>query len=78
VEVIVPCQAVRSFPHAASFFSSMLVGTIVLLFCCAALLLCCFCAMLCYCAMLKNNCAASKIMLDFYVLLLYIDTVAVL
>ena len=78
MEVIVPCQAVRSFPHAASFFSSMLVCTIVVfvLFLVVVvvvlfLLLCCFAAF-------KNNCAVLKIMLDFYVLLLYIDIVAVL
>jgi len=72
VKVIVPCQAVRSFPHAASFFLVYVGGrncfvVVVVLF----LLLCCFAAF-------KNNCAVLKIMLDFYVLLLYIDIVAVL
>lgn len=72
MEVIVPCQAVRSFPHAASFFLVYVGGrdyfvVVVVLF----LLLCCFAAF-------KNNCAVLKIILDFYVLLLYIDIVAVL
>lgn len=72
MEVIVPCQAVRSFPHAASFFLVYVGGrdyfvVVVVLF----LLLCCFAAF-------KNNCAVLKIMLDIYVLLLYIDIVAVL
>ena len=73
MEVIVPCQAVRSFPHATSFFLVYVGGrdyfvvVVVVLF----LLLCCF-------ALRLKIIVPLKIMLDIYVLLLYIDIVAVL